>query len=272
MHLEGKVFAVTGAGNGMGREVALELVRKGAKVAAIDLSEEALARTAALAIDPQRVSAHRADVTDAESVAALPTAIVETHGQVDGLINIAGIIHRFVPSSALTRQEQERVFAVNYWGTVNMCQAFAPVLLSRPEASITNMSSLSALVAFAGQTVYGASKGAVKQYSEGLYQELQGSAVQVSAIYPGNISTEISKNSGVAMIDSGGRKVRSTTPRDAGRAIVSGIESGRFRILVGSDAKLLDRLVRTAPRWTTNLIARQMASVLQPAAVEGASK
>lgn len=262
MNLEGKVFAVTGAGNGMGREVALELVRKGAKVAAIDLSEEALERTAELSIAPGRVSTHRADVTDAEGVAALPGLIEEAHGQLDGLVNIAGIIHRFVPSAELTREEQERVFKVNYWGTVNMCQAFLPALLERPESSVTNMSSLSALVAFAGQTVYGASKGAVKQYTEGLYQELRDSAVKVSAIYPGNISTEISKNSGVAMIDAGGRKVRATTPRDAGIAIVSGIERGKFRIIVGNDAKLLDRLVRLAPRWTTNLIAKQMASVL----------
>lgn len=262
MNLEGKVFAVTGAGNGMGREVALQLIRKGAKVAAIDLSEEALARTAELSIDPGRVSSHRADVTDAEGVADLPAAIEKAHGQVDGLVNIAGIIHRFVPSAELTREEQERVFNVNYWGTVNMSRAFLPVLLGRPESSLTNMSSLSALVAFAGQTVYGASKGAVKQYTEGLYQELRDSAVKVSAIYPGNISTEISKNSGVAMIDAGGRKVRATTPRDAGIAIVSGIERGKFRIIVGNDAKLLDRLVRLAPRWTTNLIAKQMASVL----------
>ena len=262
MHLEGKVFAVTGAGNGMGREVALELVRRGAEVAAIDLNEEAVARTAELSIDPGRVSIHRADVTDTEGVAALPAAITALHGQLDGLVNIAGIIHRFVPSAELSREEQERVFRVNFWGTVNMSQAFLPVLLGRPESCLTNMSSLSALVAFAGQTVYGASKGAVKQYTEGLYQELRASTVQVSAIFPGNISTEISKNSGVAMIDSGGRKVRATTPRDASIAIVSGIEQGKFRILVGSDAKLLDRLVRVAPRWTTNLIAKQMASVL----------
>lgn len=262
MQITGRVFVVTGAGNGMGREVALELVRRGATVAAVDLSEEALERTAALSIDPARVTTHRVDVTDADVVAGLPDAVGGAHGDIDGLINIAGIIHRFVPSSELSREEQQRVFEVNFWGTVNMCQAFLPVLLGRPEASVTNMSSLSALVAFAGQTVYGASKGAVKQYTEGLYQELRGSSVAVSAIFPGNISTEISKNSGVAMIDAGGRKVRATTPRDAGKAIVSGIERGKFRILVGSDAKLLDCMVRVAPRMTTNLIARQMASVL----------
>lgn len=262
MRVENKVFAVTGAGNGMGREVALQLVRRGARVAAIDVNEDALAQTKALAIEPDRVSTHRGDVTDAGSTEALPEAIAGVHGDVDGLVNIAGIIHRFVPSAQLSQAEAERVFNVNYWGTVNMCRAFLPGLLKRPEASVTNMSSLSALVAFAGQTLYGASKGAVKQYTEGLYQELRGQNVEVSAIYPGNISTEISKNSGVSMLDSGGQKVRSTTPRAAGRAIVDGIEHGRFRILVGRDAKMLDVLVRLAPRWTTDLIAKQMASVL----------
>ncbi|MCK6079417.1 SDR family oxidoreductase [Microbacterium sp. EYE_5] len=262
MKLEGNVFAVTGAGNGMGREVTLELVRRGARVAAIDRDPNALARTAELTIEPSRVSTHVADVTDVETVAGLPGQIVKAQGRVDGLVNIAGIIHRFVPSTELSRDEQQRVMNVNFWGTVNMCEAFLPVLAQRPQASLTNMSSLSALIAFAGQTMYGASKGAVKQYTEGLFQELHGGRVEISAIYPGNIATEISKNSGVAMIDAKGQKVRATTPHDAGVAIVSGIEKGRFRILVGSDAKLLDTLVRVAPRWTTKLIARQMASVL----------
>ena len=262
MKLNGKVIAVTGAGNGMGREVTLELVRRGARVAAIDRDPAAIERTAALAIEPSRVTVHVADVTDVDAVGALPGEIIAAQGQIDGLVNIAGIIHRFVPSAELSREQQQRVMNVNFWGTVTMCEAFLPHLKERPVASLTNMSSLSALIAFAGQTMYGASKGAVKQYTEGLFQELHGGRIEISAIYPGNISTEISKNSGVAMIDAKGQKVRATTPRDAGLAIVSGIEKGRFRILVGTDAKLLDTLVRIAPRWTTKLIARQMASVL----------
>ena len=262
MQIQGRVFAVTGAGNGMGREVALELVRRGGRVAAIDRDEDALHRTAALSVAPHHFSTHVGDVTDVAGAVELPDAVVKVHGQVDGLVNIAGIIHRFVASDELSVEEQQRVMSVNFWGTVNMCQAFLPTLRERPVSSITNMSSLSALVAFAGQTLYGASKGAVKQYTEGLSQELRDSPVQVSAIYPGNISTEISKNSGVEMIGSGGKKVRATSPADAGRQIVAGIERGRFRILVGADARTLDKLVRIAPRWTTDLIAKQMASVL----------
>lgn len=262
MRIDGNVFAVTGAGNGMGREVTLELIRRGARVAAIDVSEDALARTAGLSSDPQRISVHRGDVTDVAGVAALPDAVIGAHGQVDGLVNIAGVIHRFVPSQELTVDEAQRVMNINFWGTVNMCRAFLPALRARPQASLTNMSSLSALVAFAGQTLYGASKGAVKQYTEGLYQELLGEPMQVSAIFPGNISTDITTNSGVPALDSGGKKVRATTPSAAGRSIVNGIERGDFRILVGADAKMLDRFARVAPRRAANLIARQMQTVL----------
>lgn len=127
-----------------------------------------------------------------------------------------------------------------------------------------NISSLSGLLPFAGQTIYSTTKGgAVKQFSEGgLYQELADSNVSVTTVFPGNISTNLSGNSGVAMIDAGGRKVRATTPERTAELIVSGMEKGSFRVLVGQDANLLDRLVRLAPRWATNLVAKQMRSVL----------
>jgi short-subunit dehydrogenase len=151
---------------------------------------------------------------------------------------------------------------VNFWGTVNMCRSFLRVLQERPEAIIVNMSSLSALIPFAGQTFYGASKGAVKQFSEGLYAELMDTNVAVTTLFPGNISTNLAGNSGVAMIDPKGQKVRSTTPENAGRIIVDGIQKGSFRVLVGADAKLLDRLTRVNARRATSLVARQMRSVL----------
>ncbi len=246
----------------MGREVALRLSAEGARVAAVDMSESGLAHTMSLAGGKARLSTHQVDVTSVEAVERLVADVVDAHGSVDGIVNIAGIIHRFVHSSELSLEEMQRVMNVNFWGTVVMCQAFLPLLRSRPEASIVNMSSLSALIAFAGQTAYGASKGAVKQYTEGLYQELAGSRIEVCAIFPGNISTNISANSGVEMIDSRGKKVNATTPNEAGRAIARGIERGSFRILVGRDARILDRLVRIAPKRAVDLIASQMASVL----------
>lgn len=262
MKISNRVFVVTGAGNGMGREVALGLLARGARVAALDVNEAGLAETLRIAGAGVAATSHVVDVTDRNAVDDLVQSVLDVHGHVDALVNIAGIIHRFVPVDELSASETARVMNVNFWGTVNTSLAFLPELKGRPEAALVNMSSLSALIPFAGQTIYGASKGAVKQFTEGLYQELIDTNVTVSAIFPGNISTNISWNSGVKMIDAGGRKVRATAPEAAGASIVEGIECGRFRILVGSDALLLDRLVRIAPKWATGMIARQMKSVM----------
>ena len=262
MQISGKVFVVTGGGNGMGRQVVLGLARRGARVAAVDLDERGLAETAQLCPAQGTVSTHVVNVTDRAAVDGLVGQVSDVHGQVDGVVNIAGIIHRFAIFTELSADETDRIMSVNFGGTVNMCRAFLPILLERPEANLTNMSSLSALLPFASQTFYGASKGAVKQFSEGLYAELLDTRVRVVTLFPGNISTNLTGNSGVQMVDAGGRKVRATTPEVAGEKIVDGIAKDRFRVLVGSDARALSALSRISARRTTKFIAKQMKSVL----------
>lgn len=146
-----------------------------------------------------------------------------------------GFIHRFVPAAELERHEIRRIVDVNFWGSVHATLAFLPELQKRPEAAIVNISSLSALVAFAGQTVYSATKAAVKQFTEGLYEELIGSNIKVTAVFLENVSG----NSGVTMIEAGGRKVRAMTPEQTAREIVGAIENGKARLLVVADTKFL---------------------------------
>lgn len=263
MDIAERVFVVTGGGNGIGRQVVLELARRGARVAAVDLDEQGLIETERLSRTARgAVSTHTVNVTDPIAVATLPAAVTDAHGQIDGVVNIAGIIHRFVPVTALSDDEIDRIIDVNFWGTVTMCRTFLPILLQRPEANLTNMSSLAALVPFAGQTLYGASKGAVKQFSEGLYAELLDTDIHVVTIFPGNVSTDLTGNSGVQKLDTGTRKVRSTTPEVAAKSIVDGIAKDAFRVLVGTDARLLNALTRISARLTTRFIAKQMKSVL----------
>lgn len=107
------------------------------------------------------------------------------HAAVDGLVNVAGIIHRFVPIRDLSVEEIERVVAVNFWGTVYMCKAFLPLLEARPEATLINASSMGALIPFPGQSAYGASKAAVKLFTEGLIAELRGSTIRTAVVSPG---------------------------------------------------------------------------------------
>ncbi|KQZ85289.1 short-chain dehydrogenase [Microbacterium sp. Root166] len=262
MQIANRVFVVTGGGNGMGREVAVGLIRKGAEVAVVDVRPEGLAETSRLAAAGDRLSTHVVDVTDRTAVNALPEQVIARHGAVDGVVNIAGVIHRFAYVADLDSAESDRVMRINFDGTVNICRAFLPLLRERPRALVANMSSLSALIPFASQTMYGASKAAVKQFSEGLYAELHDSGVEVCTIFPGNVSTDLTGNSGVQMIDAGTRTVRASTPAVAGRKIVAGLEKGRFRILVGRDATMLDALVRISPGGATRFVARQMKSVM----------
>lgn len=269
MELKDKLFVVTGGGNGMGREVALLLVARGARVAAVDLSVDGLAETARIAAAGDRLSTHAVDITDRAAVEALPAAVERAHGHpADGVVNVAGIIHRFVKLQDLSIEEIERVMNVNFWGTVNVTKTFLPGLLTRPAASITNFASMGALIPFPGQGAYGASKGAVRLFTETLLAELDGTAVQVSLVFPGAVATNISGNSGVEM--RGGQtqesaaesSMKALSPADAGRLIVDGIAAGRFRIFVGKDAKTFDRLVRLMPTRAITMIAKKVGPML----------
>jgi NAD(P)-dependent dehydrogenase (short-subunit alcohol dehydrogenase family) len=96
MRVAGRVIVVTGAGSGIGRAVALEALRRGATVAAVDRNETTLEETAALAVAGDRLATYPLDITDKAAVAALPARVAERFGAVDGLIHCAGIIQPFV--------------------------------------------------------------------------------------------------------------------------------------------------------------------------------
>jgi NAD(P)-dependent dehydrogenase (short-subunit alcohol dehydrogenase family) len=264
VEISGKVFVVTGGGNGIGREVVLALLAKSARVAAVDLRDEGLAETAALAAAGDRLSTHAVDIADRPAVAKLLGAVQKAHGAVDGLVNVAGIIHQFKPISELTFDEIERVMNVNFWGTVNTVKTFLPALLERPAASVVNVSSMGALVPFPGQSAYGASKAAVKLFTEGLYAELRGTNVAVTVVFPGAVGTNITANSGVQMPGSGGggAAMKMTTAPSAGAQIVEAIEKGSYKVCIGGDAKLLDRMSRLMPQRSTGIIADQMKKAM----------
>lgn len=260
----GKVIVVTGAGSGMGREVALELLRRGATVAAADLNGATLAETLALAGPGAAISAHTLDITDRAAVEALPGEVAGRHGAVDGLVHCAGIIQPFVRLADLTDQQIDRVMDVNWRGTLYLAKAFLPVLRERPVAHIVNVSSMGGFLPVPGQTVYGASKAAVKLMTEGLHAEMRETGVRVTVVLPGAVATNITQNSGVDIpsMPAGGRQPRTMTAQAAARQIVDGMAKDKYRVLVGSDAAMMDRLYRLAPAFAADFIARQMKSLL----------
>lgn len=266
MNIQGKTIVVTGGGNGMGRELTLLLLHKGARVAAVDMNEAALADTMALAVEhADRLSTHVLNITDREAVLALPDVVIQVHGAVDGIINNAGIIQRFVKINDLEFKDMERVFNVNFWGAVNVTKAFLPHLLKRPEAHIVNTSSMGGFLPVPGQTAYGASKAAVKLFTEGLRSELLSTNVHVTVVFPGAIETNISANSGVTMTaeaPADAPKIKMTKPAVAAEIIVDGMQKNKYRVLVGSDAKTMDFLCRLMPDRAAKIIYNQMRSLL----------
>lgn len=262
MQLKDKVIVVTGGGAGIGRATVLELLSRGARVAAADLSEQALQDTAERAAAGDRLSLHQLDITDREGVLALPEAVVAHHGQVDGLINNAGIIQPFVHFKDLEFSKIEQVMDVNFWGTVNTVKAFLPELVARPESSLVNVVSMGAVLPVPGQTAYGASKAAVRLLTEGLYAELQGTSVSVTQVFPGAIETEITKNSGVERSGStGGSAPKMTSPEEAAKQIADAIVKKRFRLNIGNDSNVFEALSRLIPQRAIKMIAKKMKDV-----------
>lgn len=262
MKLEGKVVVVTGGGNGIGRELVLQALARGARVAAADLRADSLAQLAASANAGERLSTHTLDVSDRASVDALPAQVLAHHGAVDVVINNAGIVQPFAPIAELSRAAIDRVINVNLHGTFNMVTTFLPLLLARPEAHIANLSSMGAFLPVPGQAIYCATKAAVRLMSEGLYAELVDTHVGVSVVMPGAIGTDIVVNSGVPVPAIAKTSAPTTSPASAARAILNGIERNQLHILIGLDARILNWATRLAPKQTIQLIQKQLKGLL----------
>lgn len=264
--MAGKVVVVTGGGNGIGQQVVLELLRRGARVAAVDIRKESLKDTADIAGPDDWLATFVVDITGRTATEALPEQVIAAHGVVDGLINVAGIIQPFVKLNELEYDVIERVINVNLYGTIHMVKAFLPHLLKRPVAHVANVSSMGGFLPVPGQTIYGASKAAVKLMTEGLYAELLDTNVGVSVIFPGAVATEITSNSGVEIP---GRvpneeemRAGTTSPEEAARIILDGIEDDNLQIFVGRDSRMMNLFNRVSPRRSTHLIYKQMKDLL----------
>ena len=270
-NLINKVFVVTGAGNGVGRALTLELLRQGAKVAALDISETYLKETERVAgTKKPYLKTYVIDITNDELVAKIPELIEKDFGHIDGVINNAGIIQPFVKVMQLQTKDIDRVMRVNFYGTLNMCRAFLPYLVKRPEANLVNISSMGGFTPVPGQAIYGASKAAVKLLTEALYAELKGTPVKVTVVFPGAIGTNITKNSGVDMnmskddAEKMAKSQKTLSPEKAANMIINlGIKQNRYRLVVGNDASTLDKISRLFPKFATNMIAKAMKNLLK---------
>jgi len=265
MNIKGKVFVVTGAGSGMGKELTISLLNKGSKVAAVDIKSESLEDLRkSVGKNEKELSTHILDISNKEAVAKLPKEIIEKQGNIDAIINNAGIIQPFVKINELESSSIEKVMNINFYGTLYMTKAFLPYLLERPEAYIVNTSSMGGFLPVPGQGIYGASKAAVKLLTEALYAELKDTNVNVSVVFPGAVATNITENSGVKApnMPKNAKEYKALPADIAAKIILAGIESNKFQIFVGQDSKFMNLLYKLNPKFATNYIAKQMKSLL----------
>lgn len=245
---EDKVAVITGAGAGIGRALAVELARRGARLSLLDRDagalEEATRRCEALGA---RVLAQAVDVTDWDQMQAAAAVADAELGGVDSVFAAAGIIHR---GSLLESEvaDIEQVMAVNWRGLMYTVKAHLSFLARSADARIITFSSAFGLVATPKYTAYNSSKFAVRGFSESLRQELAtaGSGVSVTCVFPGGVRTSIVRNglfaaaeNRDAVIRGFEKRVARTEPDEAATIVLRGAERRRARVFVGADARLV---------------------------------
>lgn len=267
----GKVAVVTGAGSGIGRALATELARSGARLAISDVDTDGLARTEELIRSVgAEVRTDRLDVTAREAVLGYADTVHTHFGAVHQIYSIAGIA--FVGDVEISLfKDIERVMDVDYWGVVNGTKAFLPHLIASGNGHIVNMSSMFGLFGVPGQAAYNSAKFAVRGFTEALRQEMAQAKrpVKVTTVHPGGIKTGIARNMSAAegidveaLAKTFDKKLASTSPEKAAQVILDGVRKNKARVLIGNDAKALDAIVRLTGSGYQRLFSGVIAKAL----------
>jgi len=258
MHsLEGRVIAVTGAGSGIGRALALGLAKRGAKLALADKDDAGLFETSRQLGNYPHTSA-AFDVTDESALKGWIDAAAAEYGKFDGIINNAGL-SVVAPFADTPQADFDRVMAVNFDAVVNGCRHALPHLRASDKAWLVNISSVFGMMGYPTQSAYNASKYAVRGLTEAIWLELKETDphINVVRVHPGGIKTNVARNAKfikamdgqTSALGSGDEfeKNAKTTPADAAETIIRGMERGQHRVLIGPDARMIDWITRLFP-------------------------
>jgi short-subunit dehydrogenase len=249
-----QVVVITGAGSGIGQALAVQLAARGAHLALVDISRIGLAGTVASLPSGSRYITYLLDVTSREAVFSLADAVTRDFGTAHYIINNAGTaIMASLEHTSIA--EIERVLAINLWGVIYGTKAFLPMMLAQREGCIVNISSVMGLVAGPCHGAYVMSKFAVRGLTETLWTELEGTGVRAVVVHPGGINTSIANNSPIAENETDlerhvaavSRRLLVTSPARCARLIISGLESGKRRLVVGSGARFMFWVSRLFP-------------------------
>ena len=248
-----KKAVVTGAGDGMGRQLAIQLNRVGCELWLCDINEEKLAETLTL-MDTDGTNCHTAcvDMGDKAAVYLWAERISQQTDSLDLVVNNAGVAYSAIFEDS-TDQNFEWLMNINFWGVVWSSRAFLPLLKRAKTGHLVNLSSVFGMIGIPTQSAYNAAKFAVRGFSEALQAEHLNDNLKVSCVHPGGVSTNIARAARSAgsetadECDSQFQALTRTSAAQAATIILKGAAAGRRRILVGSDAWLVAILVKFFP-------------------------
>lgn len=255
-----KVAAITGAGSGIGQQLAIALAKEGCHLSLSDVNEAGLADTALQAKNyGVRVTTKKVDVAEREQVKTWAAETVKDHGGVNLIFNNAGVALGSTVDGA-SYEELEWIVDINFWGVVYGTKEFLPYLKQAKDGHVINISSLFGLISQPTQSAYNATKFAVRGFTESLRQELDMEKCGVSAtcVHPGGIRTNIAKSAkmndslkNLGMDPEKSAKVFDkllrTPPEEAAQVILNAVKKNKQRVLIGNDAKFLDGIQRILP-------------------------
>lgn len=221
--LSGQIAMVTGASQGLGKAMAIELGRNGARIACIARNADKLAETvAAITGAGGQAAAFTCDVKDRPSVDRLVDEVAEQWGRLDILVNNAGVT-RDTLLPRMSDEEWDEVINTNLTGTFLFARAASRVMMRQRYGRIINISSVSGLMGNPGQTNYSASKAGVIGFTRSLSRELAGRKVTINVVAPGFIESDMTRTLGEAILDEAKKRIpakRLGTPQDVAACVL----------------------------------------------------
>lgn len=259
-NFKNKVAAITGAGSGIGQQLAVLLAKQGCHLSLSDVNEKGLAETVQLTKNANvRVTTKKVDVANLSEVKAWAAETVQNHGSVNMIFNNAGVALATTVEGA-SYEDYEWIVNINFWGVVYGTKEFLPHIKKTGDGHIINISSLFGLTAQPTQSGYNATKFAVRGFTESLRQELdiENSGVSALCVHPGGIRTNIAKaakmSSSIQSLGMNPDKSAQTfdkllrcPPEEAARQILEAVLKDKRRLLIGNDAKAIDFMQRVLP-------------------------
>lgn len=267
---DNRVAAITGAGSGIGRALALDLASRGCALALSDVNADGLEATAEAVRQSSAVklTTSTLDVADRKAVHAWADATAQAHGQVNLVFNNAGVALGASIEGA-SYDDLEWIMNINFWGVVHGTKAFLPHLRAAGAGHVVNVSSVFGLIGVPSQGAYNATKFAVRGFTEALRLELDMADCGVSAtsVHPGGIKTNIARDArygdmdGITTRSEADSKARFqslfiTSPESAARTILKGVQRNARRVLIGPDAHAIDLVARALPARYQWLLAK----------------